>query len=91
LFIASCSAFVLVGSSLARSATPQQVIAALQAANLTSLADAAQGVANTTEGAALLAQLQGSNKTLLAPSNEAFAAVDPSVASNTTLLASILR
>jgi hypothetical protein len=46
----------------------QQVIAALTAANLTSLADAAQSVANTTEGAALLGQLQGSNKTLLGTS-----------------------
>jgi hypothetical protein len=46
----------------------QQVIAALTAANLTSLAGAAQSVANTTEGAALLGQLQGSNKTLLGTS-----------------------
>jgi len=67
-----------------------QVIAALTAANLTSLADAAQSVANTTEGAALLGQLQGSNKTLLAPNNDAFAAVPADVSSNTTLLANIL-
>jgi uncharacterized surface protein with fasciclin (FAS1) repeats len=69
----------------------QAVIQALTGANLTSLANAAQSVANSTEGAAFLAQLQGSNKTLLAPSNEAFAAVDQSVASNTSLLANILR
>lgn len=67
-----------------------QVIQALTAANLTSLADAAQSVANTTEGAALLGQLQGSNKTLLAPNNDAFAAVPADVSSNTTLLANIL-
>ncbi|KAJ9101194.1 hypothetical protein QFC21_003413 [Naganishia friedmannii] len=47
------------------------VINALNAANLTSLAGAAQAVANTTEGAAFLAALPGSNKTLLAPSNQA--------------------
>jgi hypothetical protein len=40
------------------------------AANLTSLAGAAQAVANTTEGAAFLAALPGSNKTLFAPINE---------------------
>jgi hypothetical protein len=40
------------------------------AANLTSLAGAAQAVANTTEGAAFLASLPGSNKTLFAPTNE---------------------
>lgn len=39
-------------------------------ANLTALAGAAQAVANTTEGAAFLAALPGSNKTLFAPVNE---------------------
>ncbi|KAJ9126127.1 hypothetical protein QFC24_002400 [Naganishia onofrii] len=66
------------------------VITALNAANLTSLAGAAQAVANTTEGAAFLASLPGSNKTLFAPTNEAFAGVPESVSSNTTLLANIL-
>ncbi|KAI5451246.1 hypothetical protein NCC49_001843 [Naganishia albida] len=66
------------------------VIEALNSANLTSLAGAAQAVANTTEGAAFLAALPGSNKTLFAPINDAFAGVPESVSSNTTLLANIL-
>lgn len=48
----------------------QAVIQALSAANLTSLANAAQSVANSTEGATFLGQLAGSNKTLLAPNND---------------------
>lgn len=68
----------------------QAVIQALTAANLTSLADAAQAAANSTEGAAFLGQLAGSNKTLLAPNNDAFAAVDSSVSSDASLLATIL-
>lgn len=48
----------------------QAVIQALTAANLTSLANAAQAAANSTEGAAFLGQLAGSNKTLLAPNND---------------------
>ncbi|KAJ9111866.1 hypothetical protein QFC20_002453 [Naganishia adeliensis] len=66
------------------------VITALNSANLTALAGAAQAVANTTEGAAFLAALPGSNKTLFAPVNEAFAGVPESVSSNATLLANIL-
>ncbi|GHJ89200.1 hypothetical protein NliqN6_5602 [Naganishia liquefaciens] len=66
------------------------VIEALNAANLTSLAGAAQSVANTTNGAAFLASLPGSNKTLFAPINDAFAGVPEEVSSNATLLADIL-
>jgi uncharacterized surface protein with fasciclin (FAS1) repeats len=63
---------------------------ALTAANLTGLADFATPLFNTTEGMALLSSLQGSNKTILAPSNEAFANINSSVASNTTLVGEIL-
>ncbi|KAJ9110663.1 hypothetical protein QFC19_001492 [Naganishia cerealis] len=66
------------------------VLSALNAANLTALAGAAAAVANTTDGAAFLAALPGSNKTLFAPTNEAFAGVPQDVSSNTTLLANIL-
>ena len=60
------------------------------AANLTSLVSVFGAVANTTQGMALLAGLAGSNKTVFAPSNIAFANVSSSVAMNTTLLTEIL-
>jgi len=63
---------------------------ALTAANLTGLAGFATPLFNTTEGMALISSLQGSNKTILAPSNEAFANINSSVASNNTLVAEIL-
>lgn len=58
--------------------------------NLTGLAGVAGALLNTTEGAALFAALPGSNKTILAPNNEAFNMVNQSVASNTSLLTQIL-
>ncbi|WVR08534.1 hypothetical protein IAU60_005589 [Kwoniella sp. DSM 27419] len=66
------------------------VLGALTAANLTSLVGVAQGIANSTEGMALLTELSQGNKTVFAPSNEAFANVSQEVASNTTLLTQIL-
>jgi uncharacterized surface protein with fasciclin (FAS1) repeats len=60
------------------------------AANLTSLVGVASAIANTTEGMALLGQLANGNKTVFAPSNEAFSAVPEEVSSNTTLLTQIL-
>jgi uncharacterized surface protein with fasciclin (FAS1) repeats len=57
---------------------------------LTALAGIATTLANTTEGMALFTQLSQGNKTVFAPSNEAFSAVPESVSSNTTLLAQIL-
>lgn len=61
-----------------------------RAANLTSLVSVFGGIANTTEGMALLGQLATGNKTVFAPSNMAFANVSTSVSSNTTLLTAIL-
>ncbi|WVQ95645.1 hypothetical protein IAU59_002743 [Kwoniella sp. CBS 9459] len=66
------------------------LIGALTAANLTGLVGVASGIANTTEGQALLTELSQGNKTVFAPSNEAFSAVPQEVASNTTLLTQIL-
>lgn len=57
---------------------------------MTALAGIASTLANTTEGMALFSQLGQGNKTVFAPSNEAFSAVPESVSSNTTLLAQIL-
>lgn len=58
--------------------------------NLTALAGVATAIANTTEGMALLSQLSQGNKTVFAPSDEAFAGVPEDVSSNTTLLTQIL-
>ncbi|OCF33670.1 hypothetical protein I316_04744 [Kwoniella heveanensis BCC8398] len=66
------------------------LLGALNAANLTGLVGVASGIANTTEGLALLTELSQGNKTVFAPSNEAFSAVPQEVASNTTLLTQIL-
>lgn len=57
---------------------------------MTSLVQVASGIANTTEGAALLASLANGNKTVFAPNNDAFSAVPESVSSNTTLLTQVL-
>ena len=59
-------------------------------ANLTSLVSVASSIANDTAGQALLSQLAVGNKTVFAPSNEAFAAVPESVSSNTTALVEVL-
>ncbi|KAI9633495.1 FAS1 domain-containing protein [Dioszegia hungarica] len=67
-----------------------QVLGALTGAGLTSLVSVASAIANTTDGAALLASLAQGNKTVFAPNNDAFAAVPSSVSSNTTLLTQIL-
>lgn len=68
------------------------IIAALESANLTTLSSATQSLANSSEGMAVLGALGGSNKTLFAPSNEAFAALGDSPAlSNQTLLSQIIR
>lgn len=62
----------------------------ISAANLTGLAQVAQGIVNTTDGQALLAQLAQGNKTVFAPNNAAFAAVPSDVASDTSALTQIL-
>jgi len=67
-----------------------QVLGALTGAGLTSLVSVASAIANTTDGAALLASLAQGNKTVFAPNNDAFAAVPSSVSSNTSLLTQIL-
>ena len=60
------------------------------AAGLTSLVEVATTVAGTPEGMALFQALSTGNRTVFAPSNEAFAEVPESVSSNTTLLGQIL-
>lgn len=62
----------------------------LSANNLTALAGVATALAETEEGMALFEQLAMGNKTVLAPNDEAFAAVPEEVSSNTTLLGQIL-
>ncbi|WWC92286.1 uncharacterized protein L201_007240 [Kwoniella dendrophila CBS 6074] len=66
------------------------VLGALTSAGLTSLVGVAQGIANTTEGQALLGSLASGNKTVFAPSNQAFSNVSEDVTSNTALLTQIL-
>lgn len=78
------------GNSTAGAAYLQQVLGALEAANLTSLVNVTTAVANTTAGMALLGQLANGNKTVFAPNNDAFANVSSDVASNPDLLAQIL-
>lgn len=93
--VSALSALFLLPAAFAQNATGgatylTSVLAALQAANLTSLVSVFGGIANTTEGMALLGQLSSGNKTVFAPSNKAFANVSASVAMNTTLLTEIL-
>lgn len=57
---------------------------------MTTLADIATQVAGTPEGAQLLSALPQGNKTVFAPSNDAFAAVPESISSNVTALTQIL-
>lgn len=88
---ASASASMTSGNSSDSGAYLTAVLGALTAANLTGLVGVASAIANTTDGMALLSQLaMGNNKTVFAPSNEAFAAVPSEVSSNTTLLTEIL-
>ena len=62
----------------------------LSAANLTSLVTVLGGLANTTEGMSLLAELATGNKTVFAPNNMAFANVSAAVAADDPLLGQIL-
>ncbi|KAK8850523.1 hypothetical protein IAR55_004441 [Kwoniella newhampshirensis] len=91
---ASASASAGAGGNETAATNPQAylqaVLAALTQANLTSLVGVATGIANTTEGLALLTSLSVGNKTVFAPSNTAFANVSEDVSSNTTLLTQIL-
>ncbi|KAF8596272.1 FAS1 domain-containing protein [Ceratobasidium sp. AG-I] len=67
------------------------LLGALNSLNLTALVGVAGAVANNTNGGtALLAQLSQGNKTVFAPSNEAFGKVPQNVSSNAALLTSIL-
>jgi uncharacterized surface protein with fasciclin (FAS1) repeats len=67
------------------------VVNALKGANLTALATAIQGVANTTAGTQLLTALSsGNNYTVFAPNNAASAAVPKNVTSNSTLVGDII-
>ncbi|CAE7186317.1 unnamed protein product [Rhizoctonia solani] len=66
------------------------LLGALNGLGLTSLVSVASSLANNTDGVALLSQLSQGNKTIFAPSNDAFSEVPQNVSSNTGLLASIL-
>ncbi|WWC72564.1 uncharacterized protein I206_106526 [Kwoniella pini CBS 10737] len=66
------------------------VLGALTGAGLTTLVTAAQGIANTTEGQALLGSLASGNKTVFAPSNQAFSNVSQDTLGDTALLTQIL-
>ena len=59
-------------------------------AGLNSLVQVASGIANTTEGAALLASLAQGNHTVFAPNDQAFSGVPAEISSNTTLLTQVL-
>ncbi|KAJ9101199.1 hypothetical protein QFC21_003418 [Naganishia friedmannii] len=93
LATASIAAYGQTVDSSVGGAYVASVLSAMNAANLTAFVNAAQAVANTTEGDACLAainQTYSYDRTLFAPTNEAFAKVSESVSSNTTLLANIL-
>lgn len=79
----SASAGVLAQNGDNATSFAEGLLSALRANNLSSLADA---VGNNSE--ALLGALQGGNKTVLAPSNQAFAALGNDVDSE-TLIATI--
>ncbi|WWC65061.1 uncharacterized protein I303_107675 [Kwoniella dejecticola CBS 10117] len=66
------------------------VLGALTGAGLTSLVGAAQGIANTTEGQALLGSLANGNKTVFAPSNQALSNISQDILGNSALLTQIL-
>ncbi|QRV90086.1 homoaconitate hydratase [Ceratobasidium sp. AG-Ba] len=66
------------------------LLAALNGAGLTSLANTTQSISNNSNGTALLAQLSQGQKTVFAPNNAAFSAVPGDVSSNTNRLVSIL-
>ncbi|KAH9913125.1 FAS1 domain-containing protein [Epithele typhae] len=67
------------------------LIAALNAAGLTSLANITQGLNTTTTGGAILTQLQSGRSFLIfAPSNEALAAIPSNVSSNPEILNDII-
>ncbi|ORX41016.1 hypothetical protein BD324DRAFT_647916 [Kockovaella imperatae] len=69
----------------------QAVLGALQSANLTMLASAAEKIANSTDGMMLLSSLGNGNKTVFAPTNSAFSNVSSSVdLNNATLVTEIL-
>ncbi|WWC98568.1 hypothetical protein V866_005460 [Kwoniella sp. B9012] len=66
------------------------VLGALTSAGLTSLVGAAQGIAGTSEGQALLGSLAQGNKTVFAPSNAALSNVSQDILSDNSLLTQIL-
>ncbi|WVW80842.1 hypothetical protein I302_102831 [Kwoniella bestiolae CBS 10118] len=66
------------------------VLGALTSAGLTSLVGAAQGIAGTSEGQALLGSLAQGNKTVFAPSNAALSNVSQDILGNNALLTQIL-
>jgi uncharacterized surface protein with fasciclin (FAS1) repeats len=67
------------------------VIAALTAANLTSLAGLLQNISTTPEGQSFISKLQsGNNKTVFAPTNEAIATINQEVQADSQLMSLIL-
>ncbi|KAF9220365.1 Fasciclin-domain-containing protein [Gyrodon lividus] len=62
----------------------------LNAAGLTQLANITTLLNATTVGQELVAQLPQGNKTLFAPTNQALSGLDPTIASNGTLVADII-
>ncbi|EJU04730.1 FAS1 domain-containing protein [Dacryopinax primogenitus] len=85
----------VLGQDGTNSSSPDAYVAGLlstlQGLNLTMLQQAAVSLANTTEGASLLASLPMGNRTVFAPNDAAFAQVPENVTSNLDELGNILR